>query len=318
MKYYIAADGGGTKLQVILYDENLHIVDTGRMSGTNTILRTEEEVRADMRDLIERLIPQEITSLAGADICVVKYSRAFLDVLEERCTVDSPVFYGEGETALAAAGAPFGIVAQAGTGSDAFLIQPQGRVSIGGWGYIFGDEGSGYDIGQKTLRAAIYALDGRGPKTAILDILMKEWELQKLWDLVGKVMGGGDYRPLVASATYIASEAARQNDAVAIGIYEDAARDLAVQVFAAIARYGEEWEGPVVASGGVWKGHPRMLEAFCEEIRERYPEAKVIRPLFEPVVGCVILRRFAAGEAFGDFSEILVKEFGSFLLRAPK
>lgn len=57
MKYYIAADGGGTKLQAILYDENLHIVDTGRMSGTNTILRTEEEVREDMRVLIRGLIP---------------------------------------------------------------------------------------------------------------------------------------------------------------------------------------------------------------------------------------------------------------------
>ena len=314
MKYYIAADGGGTKLQAILYDENLHIVDTGRMSGTNTILRTEEEVREDMRVLIRGLIPQEITRIAGADICVVRYSEAFLDVLKERCTVDSPVFYGEGETGLAAAGAAYGILAQAGTGSDAFLVQPDRRLSIGGWGYIFGDEGSGYDIGQRTLRAAIHAQDGRGPKTAILDILMKEWQLDELWDVVGRAMGGGDYRPLVASATYIASLAARQNDAVALGIYEDAAREMASQVFAAIAGYGGTWEGPIVASGGVWKGHPRMFEAFCQDIREKYPEAEIIRPIFEPVAGCAVLRRFASGETFGDFSGIIGKEFASFLL----
>ena len=314
MKYYIAADGGGTKLQAILYDENLHIVDTGRMSGTNTILRTEEEVREDMRVLIRGLIPQEITRIAGADICVVRYSEAFLDVLKERCTVDSPVFYGEGETGLAAAGAAYGILAQAGTGSDAFLVQPDRRLSIGGWGYIFGDEGSGYDIGQRTLRAAIHAQDGRGPKTAILDILMKEWQLDELWDVVGRAMGGGDYRPLVASATYIASLAARQNDAVALGIYEDAAREMASQVFAAIAGYGGTWEGPIVASGGVWKGHPRMFEVFCQDIREKYPEAEIIRPIFEPVAGCAVLRRFASGETFGDFSGIIGKEFASFLL----
>lgn len=314
MKYYIAADGGGTKLQAILYDENLHIVDTGRMSGTNTILRTEEEVREDMRSLVKELIPQEITRIAGADICVVKYSGAFLDVLKERCTVDSHVFYGEGETGLAAAGAAFGILAQAGTGSDAFLVQPDRQVSIGGWGYIFGDEGSGYDIGQRTLRAAIYAHDGRGPKTAILDILMKEWQLDDLWDLVGRAMGGGDYRPLVASAAHIASLAAKQNDAVALGIYEYAAREMASQVFAAIAGYGGTWEGPIVASGGVWKGHPRMFEAFRQDIREKYPEAEIIRPVFEPVAGCAVLRRFAAGETFGDFSEVMGKEFASFLL----
>ena len=80
-------------------------------------------------------------------------------------TVGGHALYGEGETALAAAGAAYGIVAQAGTGSDAFLVQPGGQMSIGGWGYIFGDEGSGYDIGERTLRAAIHAFDGRGPKT---------------------------------------------------------------------------------------------------------------------------------------------------------
>ena len=31
--YYLAADGGGTKLQTILYDEDLRIVRTARVAG---------------------------------------------------------------------------------------------------------------------------------------------------------------------------------------------------------------------------------------------------------------------------------------------
>lgn len=316
MKYYIAADGGGTKLQVVLYDENLRIVNTARMTGTNTILRTSQEVEEDMRRLVEELIPAEITQIEGANLCVLKYDRKFLEILKRRCTVKDDAVCEEGETALAAAGVPYGIVAQAGTGSDAFLIQPNGRITVGAWGYIFGDEGSGYYIGEKTLRAAIYASDGRGPKTRILDILMERWHLEKLWDIVDRAMGGGDYRHLVASASYITSEAAKENDAVALGIYEDAAREMAKQVLVAVARNGGTWQGPVVASGGAWKGHPRMFEAFCGDIRERYPAAEIVHPIFEPVVGCVVLRCFAAGEGFESFSEVLKEGFASFCYHA--
>lgn len=220
------------------------------MSGTNTILRRPEDVREDMGRLIEELVPEGVCRVEGVDLCVLKYGEAFLDILRKRCTVGGHALYGEGETALAAAGAAYGIVAQAGTGSDAFLVQPGGQMSIGGWGYIFGDEGSGYDIGERTLRAAIHAFDGRGPKTLILDILKERWGLGELWDIVGMAMGGGDYRHLVASASYITSEAARLDDAVALGIYETAAREMAAQVFAVAARNGGAWQGPIVASGG--------------------------------------------------------------------
>lgn len=315
MKYYIAADGGGTKLQVILYDENLRILNTACMSGTNTILRTAEAVTEDIRNLIEQLIPREIPRIDGVDLCVLKYDRVFLELLEKRCEVKSHAFRGEGDTALAAAGVPYGVVAQAGTGSDAFLIQPEKRLTIGGWGYILGDEGSGYYIGARTLRAAIHAFDGRGPETAILKVLMERWELEQLWDVVDRLMGGGDYRHMVASAARVASEAARGGDAVALGIYEEAGHELSKQVLAVIAANGGTWEGPIVASGGVWKGHPRMFETFCQDIRDRYRDAEIVHPVFEPVVGCTVLRRFAEGQDFGDFEAALREQFRAFLYK---
>lgn len=312
MDYYIAADGGGTKLQVILYNDRLQVVNSARMSGTNTYQRTEAEVWADMEALLDSLIPEEITELAGADLCILKYARQFLELLEGRCRVRDAVFYTEGEPHLAAAGAPFGIVAQAGTGSDAFLLQPGRCGGAGGWGYLLGDEGSGYDIGLHALKAAIHAYENRGPKTAILKLLMEEWKLDKLWDVVDRVMGGGDYRHLVASVSYIAARAAREGDVMALGLFRDAGHELACLVKAVIAQNGGSWVGPVVASGGVWKGHPCMLETFCQEVRADYPKAEIIRPIFEPVVGCGILRRFAKGESFGQMEEVLRAQFYPF------
>ena len=49
------------------------------------------------------------------------------------------------------------------------------------------------------MKAAIYAYDGRGPKTVILDILMEDWKPKTLWDIVDIGFSVSDHRPLVAS-----------------------------------------------------------------------------------------------------------------------
>ena len=42
--YYLAADGGGTKLQTILYDEDLRVIRTGRVAGVNTLFKPVDDV----------------------------------------------------------------------------------------------------------------------------------------------------------------------------------------------------------------------------------------------------------------------------------
>ena len=70
-----------------------------------------------------------------------------------------------------AAGTPagHGVGLICGTGSIAFGRSPDGKMSrAGGWGYILGDEGSGYDIAIQAMRAATQAIDGRGQAYACL------------------------------------------------------------------------------------------------------------------------------------------------------
>lgn len=313
MRYYIAADGGGTKLQAILYDENLHIVRKARMRGVNSNFKPIEQITSEMRQLADDLIPENISEIEGADVCIVRDTQLFFNVLKEKCSIREQCIYNEGENALAAAGVRYGVVAQAGTGSDALLIQPDVNMYVGGWGAQLGDEGGGYDIGIRSLKAAIYAFDGRGSKTVILDMIMEEWKLEEPRQMIRKLVETSDYRNLVASVNYITAKAAWKGDEVALGIYDRAAHELSLQVMAAIDTNGGVFEGPVVASGGVWKGHPRMFETFREDIRAKYPVAEVICPVFDPVVGCVVLRCFTWGLKFKDFGKIILKEFQEFL-----
>ncbi|MFA7325790.1 MAG: BadF/BadG/BcrA/BcrD ATPase family protein [Candidatus Kapaibacterium sp.] len=65
-----------------------------------------------------------------------------------------------------------GIITIIGTGSIA-LGNPSGQdlVRCGGWGIELDDEGSGAWIGREGLTAVVRAIDGRGKKTALTDII---------------------------------------------------------------------------------------------------------------------------------------------------
>lgn len=313
MKYYISVDSGGTKLQAILYDDTFHIVNSARMSGTNAVFRSSDQMIRELEQLTEELVPAYVTELGGVDMNLPVYGQEFLVILNRRCMVRDCCIRKEAHMILASAGVSFGIVAQSGTGSDAFLIQPNLQTCIGGWGFVLGDEGSGYDIGLQTLKAAIYAYEGRGPKTAILDILMDEWKLSVLRDLPGKLSRNLDYKRLVASATGITVKAAGQNDAVALAIYEQAGHDIARLVLMALEQARGEWEGPIIASGGAWKGCGRMFDSFCSDIRSQYPDAKIAYPIFEPVAGGAVLRWFDMGNPYDIFKDNIQNGFQSFL-----
>ena len=84
-----------------------------------------------------------------------------------------------------------------------------------------------------------------------------------------------------------------QDDAAQFGAHEfhrNAGHELALQVLAAIRNGGGTFIGPVVTSGGAWKGSRHMFEAFRDEVTAVHPDADVRFPDFEPLVGSVILR----------------------------
>ena len=65
---------------------------------------------------------------------------------------------------VAGVGEAAGVVVLSGTGSIAYGRNARHRPPApGGWGYVLGDEGSGYWISRQALRAVVRAADGRGP-----------------------------------------------------------------------------------------------------------------------------------------------------------
>ena len=73
---------------------------------------------------------------------------------------------------LGAHGGGDGGIVIAGTGSAGFAIVGGRRLSVGGHGFILGDQGSGAVLGREALRAALLAHDGIAPASALAAALM--------------------------------------------------------------------------------------------------------------------------------------------------
>lgn len=312
-KYYIAADGGGSKLQAVLYDENLKIIRTSTSTGVNQLFKPVDAVLDNLRQVLSDLLRDDIDEVESVDLCLVCARSLAESVFDRDKRIKRVVYHGEAELALAAAFAENGVVALSGTGSDVFMVSNGQRLgTVGGWGPLLGDEGSGYDIGLKTLKAAIYAQDGRGEKTVLLDMVMEKWKCSTLWDIVSQLANNPDARHEVASAARLASRAANSGDRVAIGIYEDAAKDIFWQAKTLIEKFRTEWNKTVVITGGAWKGCRVMLDCFRYEICKEYPGSVVLTPAFEPVVGCVVLRCLRDGMSMDEIRSRLALEFLEF------
>ena len=316
--YYLAADGGGSKLQIILYDENYRVIRTGRVAGVNTLYKPAETVRANIEGVMESLLRGEdgdepVTSLAAADLCMLGAGDVMREILSRLDGVGEITFHSEPVIALAACLRTDGAVALSGTGSDAFFVKYGKSIqSVGGWGPLLGDEGSGYDIGLNALKAAIYSYDGRRDKSMLYDLVMESWSLDSLWGIVHRLAGNPDARHEVASAARLCSKAAHAGDRAALRIYEHAALEMFLQARTVIEQHRSRWDGTVVVMGGAWKGHPRMFEVFRREVELLFPEARVSLPLYEPVVGCAVLRGLRVGKTLPELEKLLARGFTQF------
>ncbi len=167
-----------------------------------------------------------------------------------------------------AAGTPdgWGVALIAGTGSMAFARSPDGRTTrAGGWGYILGDEGSGYALGLAALQAVAQAADGRGPPTRLTASLLDRLQLTEPQQLIAAVYQQGLDRAAISSLAPLALAAAEHNDHVADQIVHFGAEQLAVAIAACCRELALPSPFPLAMAGGVLLGsadyRERVLQA---------------------------------------------------------
>jgi N-acetylglucosamine kinase-like BadF-type ATPase len=326
MRTILSADGGGTKLRMILFNENFEILGQGLAGGVNTNSTTPENSLENMRNCLDQVFggkpPPLIDKLYAVFVGPVA---DFLGILGERARVKETTTVSEGEAGLMA-GALWedGFLALAGTGSDIFVMDKAGRLkpggrfdrsTIGGWGPIIGDQGSGAWIGQEAIRAVVSGIEGWTEKTLIHDLIRRDWKLEQDWDMVPLVYQAAAPFRKVASLTRQVEEAAAAGDAVALRIVREAGELMARQALALFARFDIPPDmRRLVCCGGAWKTHPLMFETFKQKILAVYPDFDIRKPLFEHLMAGPAFEILRQGIPKDRARDILAEKFSDFII----
>jgi N-acetylglucosamine kinase-like BadF-type ATPase len=194
---------------------------------------------------------------------------------------------------LLAAGTPenWGLATVAGTGSITYGKSLDGRTArAGGWGYLLGDEGSGYAIVIAALQSIVQAADGYGLRTTLTDRLFKAMSLTDRRELIPKIYGGDLDRAALAALAPVVLETASAGDAVANQIVQSAANALADAAFV-VARALGLASGPVPISlcGGVLLESADYRTSYLKALERRGLRVDPVTLAREPALGAVRL-----------------------------
>ncbi|RCV51693.1 BadF/BadG/BcrA/BcrD ATPase family protein [Marinitenerispora sediminis] len=280
----IGVDAGGTSTRCAVVALDGRVLGRGRAGGANQYSSSDpgEAFRAALGEALAEAgdvaVVRAVFGVAGA--AASGHARAVATVRGAWSGLGlpgDPVVNDDIAVAFAAGSPePAGLVLIAGTGAVAARVC-DGEVlrRCDGYGWLLGDEGSAVWIGLAGLRAALAAIDGRGPATVLRDRLAHALGVPP-GDPQAVIRAVHDRPP--AELGRLAPEvmhAARAGDAAAAGIAEDAARRLLTNL-ASVApatrpagQAAEPAAEPVVLAGAVLAGGP-VADAVRAGVRRRF------------------------------------------------
>lgn len=242
---YLGIDGGGSHTVALLADEAGHILGRGEAGPANPLTVGEAEARQALRTAVCAAWaaaglnprPAEVACLGLAGTGRERERQEALRWAAEDGLAARVLVVLDCDLVLAA-GTPegWGLALIAGTGSIAWGRDAQGRTArAGGWGYLLGDEGSGYALGLEALRAIARAADGAGPTTALEAAILARWGLAAPQDFIPRVYRTPFPRPEIAELAPLVEEVAARGDPVAVRLVSEAGAALA-RILDAVAR----------------------------------------------------------------------------------
>jgi N-acetylglucosamine kinase len=300
--FFLGLDGGGTKTKATLIDGDAQEIARATSGPSNYHSLGQATMQASLQAAMQQALEQaavtwdDVTAI-GLGLAGVARPRDF-QVVRALLTEIAPTtcleITHDAETALVGGiGCRHGVALIAGTGAIVYGVNARGQTRrADGWGYLLGDEGSGYWIGREALRATARACDGRDPPTALQSIIMTELDIEACDELVHRVYETSLDVPQIAALAPTVLIAARQGDAVALDILQRASALLGSTLCAVILGLDMAQETfDVVLLGGVLSASALIRERVAAAVKACAPHATVIQPKNDAAFGAALLAR---------------------------
>ncbi|GAA4623514.1 BadF/BadG/BcrA/BcrD ATPase family protein [Actinoallomurus vinaceus] len=296
----VGVDGGNSKTDLVLADTDGRLLAWVRGTGTRPhtdgmAVTGGQLAELTRRGLSEAGLPETTPVTVGA------YFLANVDVPDDeqealrqlsQLDVAERVLVRNDTLAILRAGAPegWGVAVVSGAGINAVGVHPNGEsarfLSLGD---ITGDWGGGMGVARAALGAAVRAGDGRGPATALREVLPGRFGLPTVEAVALTVTAGKISAMELLTLAPLVFAAADDGDAVARGIVTRLGDEIVTMVTALLRRLDLlRTPTPVVLGGGTLQNGQALLH---DHIRRRlHEDAPLARPHVldvPPVAGAV-------------------------------
>ncbi|GIV16258.1 MAG: N-acetylglucosamine kinase [Armatimonadota bacterium] len=292
----LAIDAGGTKTDLLWAQPDGRVLAHVQGQGINIASKPPGAWQEVLEELFRQAgVDHETVHVvcAGAAGYTLPDRRALLEHLLQQMLPSARVLV-LADYAIALEGATGGnpgVLVIAGTGSIACGRDREGKLMrAGGWGYLLGDEGSGFWIGREAVRAVLAANEGWGEQTRLYKMLSDTLGSDNCGDWLSALYRTQNPQSLLAQLAPLVTEAAVQGDAPAQGILYQAAEHLAQLVVQLAQHLQLPADFPVCIVGGVWQSQA-VLQRFRQHLSEQLPDwqGEVKPPMYSPVEGALLI-----------------------------
>ncbi|MDE0313459.1 MAG: ATPase [Candidatus Poribacteria bacterium] len=299
MGYIIGIDGGGTKTVGLLTTETGKHIAKVQVGPSNYHVVGTEQTHDVLKEIISQLSANfGSTALNSIRFCI---GMAGLGREEDREVIGqicdkigiskNRILTHDAHIALVGGiGKQEGVIIISGTGSIVYGIDSNGiEVRASGWGYLLGDEGSGYDIALKGLQAVARAADKREPPTELTHLILNKLDLDTPNDLIRWTHAAS--RDEIAGLAAVVFKAIEIGDTKAEKIVDSAFSELACAVETVVMQLELTHPFEIVFSGGNLLHQPILANKLQRWIEKIIIGSSVIFPKHEPAYGAVLLAK---------------------------
>jgi glucosamine kinase len=303
IKLFAGVDGGQSSTVAVVLDEQGHVVGRSTAGPSDHVGQSADSRRAAAAcegAVAAALSAGGLGPAAPLEAVVVGLSGYEGTWYGIEPAFAAPIVRYEHDAPVALAGAtgerPAAVVI-AGTGSVAYGETSAGRrIQLGGYGYLFGDDGSSFAIARNAVSTAMRLAD-RGVTTDLGLAALAFFDLPDLRALARAFSVGELTRPRLATFARVVHDAARLGDAGAQTIIDEAAGALAALGVHIVERLGGTEDVPIAVAfvGGGFTN--AGLRATTERrFASLTPNGRVLEARYEPAVGAALLAFDAADE----------------------
>ncbi|MBG9982115.1 hypothetical protein HZY86_03215 [Aerococcaceae bacterium DSM 111020] len=295
MEYYIGIDAGGTSTSFSLIEYNgindYRIIKNIKMPSIHLLhvpLKDARNILNQGIGKLEKCLPEH-NIIDGVSVGMAGYGndssmRLKIEAFFSQELVYKYKLFSDAEVALEGAlSGKDGILLISGTGAICLSKVNDHIYRSGGWGYMIGDEGSGYWLGKRILQLYSMQVDGRRPKTKLYSLVKSNCNLVNDYDIITFVAKElNNNRTKIASLSYIFTELVNNDDYEANFIIEEMSNDLSDLINVHLQLHPHI--KLLTYTGGLISNYERLRESIETKLIKKL---KFHKSLYGPEIGAV-------------------------------